>query len=247
MPLISNCTFANPQGAQIPAEPAPTAAPPLAPMQGDHVFGDVVGVVRNALSDIFGGGAVWPTRMANYSGMLAEVWNGLSSIDLGHANTGAPVVTRTGLPEQDQHAHMFGGYASRLRWHLAEVVCAGHAHGGEERRIGGVTTRWRGEVLHALDDVLRHLVDETALLAYIRAPNATRQAAPGTIVHRAIPLDEAITLAGRTAGPGQAQVQAILNRYQSLPGLLDGLMRRFEGPVKRLDPNTNGWTVLPTS
>ncbi|MEA1648356.1 hypothetical protein UAJ10_04905 [Nitrospirillum sp. BR 11164] len=247
MPLVPNCTFAHPQGAQIPAEPAPNAAPPLAPMQGDHVFGDVVGVIRNALSDIFGGGAVWPTRMANYSGVLAEVWNGLSSVDLGHANIGAPVVTRAGLPEQDQHAHMFGGYASRLRWCLAEVVCAGHVGGVEDRRIGGVTTRWRGEVLQALDDVLRHLVDETALLAYIRAPHATRQAAPATVVHRAIALGEATTRAGETAGPGQAQVQAILNRYQSLPGLLDGLLRRFEGPVKRLDPNTNGWTVLPSA
>lgn len=240
MPIIPNCNQPNPMGAALPAAPVAAAAPNLAPAQGDHVFGDVVGVIGNALAAVFGGGANWPQRMAAYNATLAELWNGLTQVDLGHAAHGAPVVARAGAPEQDQHAHMFGGYANRLQWQIAEIVCAGYANGAEVRRVGGATTAWRNAVLGALDDLLTVLVDDTALRAYIPNPNAIRQAAAG-VVHPPISLATATATAAALNGPGRANVQAILTRYGSLRGSVDGLLRRFDGPVKQLNPANNSW------
>jgi hypothetical protein len=241
MPLITPCPYNNP--LVFPEIPMAAGALNLAPAQGDHVFGDVVGAIGTALMYIFGGGQNLPKRMSAYNSTLARLWNGLSQVNLGHAGAGAPVVMRTGPPERDQHAHMFGGYANRLQWQLREIVCTGFAtNGAEVRSIGGSTVAWRTQVLAALDALLNNLVDTTAINAYITAPNTIRQADPKTVVHAPMSLAKAVTVANATNGPGQANVKAILTRYQALRGTVDGILRRFDGPVKRFNPQNDTWS-----
>jgi hypothetical protein len=185
MSLVTGCQFPNPFGAAQPAVPVAAAAPNLAPAQGDHVFGDVIGAINTAFTSIFGGGAVAPARMQNYHSMLATLWQGMMGANYGHG-AAAPVVTRNGAPEPDQHSHVFGGYAARLQWQLAEIACAGFHPpplAAESRRIAAPTSRWKRATLAALDDLLNVLVDSTALQFYMATPAQMRQANPAAVNH----------------------------------------------------------------
>jgi hypothetical protein len=132
MPLLAGCQYPNPVAAALPVPPVAGAAPNLAPAQGDHVFGDVIGTIGTALQLIFGGGANWNNRMRAYSPILEVLWDGLANANFGHGGH-APTVARHGAPEPDEHAHVFGGYAVRLQWTLCEFVCTGFLPGGVER------------------------------------------------------------------------------------------------------------------
>ena len=240
MPLIAGCPHANPIAGALPAQPIALAAPPLAPAQGDHLFGDVVGTIETALQSIFEGGALWRTRMRNYSTTLDSLWAGLTTIDLGHG-VNPPIVQRNGPPEPDEHSHMFGGYSRRFQWHLCEIVCAGFVNGQESRRIGGSTRAWKNDVLASFDDLLDHLVDSTALAFYINTPNAIRAANPPAVRHPIHSLAVARTYANNNLGPGTARVLPVLAAYDSLRRSLDGLLYRLDGPTKILNAATNTW------
>ncbi|OHX16160.1 hypothetical protein [Chromobacterium sphagni] len=211
MSLIVHCAYQNPiNGGILPAVPQVAQSPRLAPAQGDHVFGDVVGVVGNALTEIFGGGVNWQNRMRAYNANLAAQWTGLTQVDLGHTGAHPPVVARQGAPEVDRHAHMFGGYGNRLQWYWCEVVCAGFQGGIEDRRVGGKTQAWKNQVMGAFDEVINNLVDETALRAYIANPGQTRQADPNSVLHTPVSLARATAIANGLNGPGKARIQQIL-------------------------------------
>lgn len=235
MPLITGCGFNNPIAAAFPSRPLAAAADRLAPAQGDHLFGDVLGSVETALQSIFGGGAVWPTRMQHYSPTLHSVWTGLDAVDLGHA-ANPPIVQRTGAAEPDEHAYVFGGYSRRLQWQLCEIVCTGFA-ASEMRSIGGATRSWKTAVLNSFDDVMNHLVDSTALHFYIATPHGIRQANASTVNHTPISLAEAVVYASRHAGPGQRDVLRVLSNYSGLRTSFVGLLDRFDGPTKTLAPH----------
>jgi hypothetical protein len=126
MPLNPHCSTSNPVGATMPAVPVTAGLQASANDQGDHVFGDVLGAIQTALAAIFGGGQNWQVRMNAYNTVLTSVWSDLSKLDYGHG-ANPPIVGRTpaGMAgaEIDQHATVFGGYAKRLQWQMAEVVC----------------------------------------------------------------------------------------------------------------------------
>lgn len=241
MTVVPGCTSANPVGAAIPAEPLAAAAPSLAPNQGDHVFGDVVGVIQNSLNEVFGGGQNSSVRMKNFNGNLATIWQGIMDLDFGHHGNDAPVVTRAGNPEPDEHAHIFGGYSNRLRWHICEIVCLSFSAGVEKRVIGGATRSWRNKTLSAYDDLIARLVDETALHFYIKSPGQTRNAG-ANVRHTPISLSAAREYTDGHAGPGHDAVLKILMRYVNLRNTLDGLLQRFEGANKTLNANNDTWT-----
>ncbi len=242
MSLITGCTYANPAGAALPILPVAAAAPSLAPAQGDHLFGDVVGTIETSFQLIFGGGANWTVRMRNYNSMLQVLWNGLSGVDFGHGNN-PPLVNRNGLPEPDEHSHVFGGYSSLLQWNLCEIVCTGFPpEGGESRRIGVASRAWKTAVLSSLDKLLNHLVDSTAIAFYIATPNAIRNANPGAVRHVPMSLTNAVTYAATHNGPGKNRVTQVLTTYQILRNSVTGLLDRFEGSEKVLNYPQDTWT-----
>jgi hypothetical protein len=240
MPLPSGCNFQNPFAATMAPAPVVAAAPPLAPNQGDHVFGDVLGVIKTALEGIFGGGQLWQTRMRNYSEMMETLWIDLRNLDFGHGPQ-PPLVHRQGAHEPDQHAHMFGGYSARLQWELAEIVCSGF-NPGEDRRIGGYSKIWKSRVLGHFDDLMENLVDSTAMGFYIATPNQIRPANPATVAHAPLSLTDAMATATPLNGPGRAVVMAVLTRCMTLRGSFEGLLDRFDQRTKRWDVNANRWT-----
>lgn len=240
MSLVTGCAYNNPAGAVLPAQPAAAAAPNLAPNQGDHVFGDVAGTIGNAFGHVFGGGALVPTRINNYNSVLASTWQGFAAANFGHAGN-PPVVNRQGAPEPDEHAHMHGGYSQRLQWQICEIVCAGHANGAEVRMIAGLKSTWRNAVLASLDEYFNHFVDETALQFYLASPNAIRQANPAGVRHRAISLAAAHLYVTNNNGPGKASLQTVITNLQTVPGQLRGMLDRFSGSLKTLNPVNNTW------
>jgi hypothetical protein len=212
----------------------------LAPFQGDHVFGDVIGMVQTALQAIIGGGHVWPARFQSLNPVASLQWQVYRGFDLGHAGN-EPLVHRNGGAETDQHAHVFGGYSLRFQWTFCEVVCTGFDHGHESRRIGGGVRAWRRKVMSRFDDVLDHLVDSTALNAYLGAPNAIRQANPGIETHPVISLQAARQLAQMNQGPGQARILEVCGNYHSARSNLEGMLMRFDGPTRTWDRLNNVW------
>lgn len=243
MPLIRNSPYNNPIALALPAAPNPALAVNLAPAQGDHLFGDVLGTIETALQNIFGGGAAWTARMSAYNATMRTVWDGMQLVDYGHGAL-PPVVNRAGATEPDEHAHVFGGYSQRLQWQLCEIVSTGFNPppiGGEVRSIGGYSRAWKNSVLENLDELLAHLVDDTALRFYIATPNAIRAAAPLAVRHVAVSLAAANAYAAAHAGPGRARVQAVLLPYANLRSSVEGLISRFEGNIKTLNTVNDTW------
>jgi len=236
MPLVQSCPTANIMGATLPPIPAPTVATRTQPTQGDHVLGDVIGAMTTAMQAIFGGGAIWLQHLSSYNQILERPWLDLSRLDLGHA-LNAPIVGRNDFKEYDQHAHMFGIYSARLQWTLCEIVCLGDGLTGQARIIAGATRAWKSAVMAALDDLLNHLVDETALHAYIRNPTAIRH---GNITtqHRAISLAAAIAYTGANHGIGKARVAEILANYSQLRPSVAEILARFHDRKKIFNPTT---------
>jgi hypothetical protein len=202
-------------------------------LQGDHIFGDVIGAINTAFQEIFGGGALVAHRIASYDSTLAMVWNGLAGVNLGHG-AAPPLTQRTGVAEPDEHSYMFGGYSSRLQWQLCEIVSTGFNAGGEDRYIGGGTAAWKRSVLASFDDLMNNLVDSTAIAFYIATPTVIRNASAATR-HTPMSLANALTYANTHAGPGKATVSAVLASYGSLRNTLDGILSRLSGPTKRWD------------
>lgn len=233
MTLLRNGTYPNPIGANLPPAPVAAAAPSLAPAQGDHIFGDVIGVINTAFQQIFGGGALVAARIESYDSTLASVWNGLAGVNLGHG-AAPPVTQRNGVAEPDEHSHMFGGYSNRLQWQLCEIVSTGFHAGAEDRYIGGATAAWKKAVLASFDDLMNNLVDSTAIAFYIATPNAIRNASAATR-HTPMSLANALTYTNNNAGPGKAAVSAVLASYGSLRNALAGILDRLSGPTQRWD------------
>lgn len=241
MPLIPGCTFENPSGARLPGPPIAKQAPSLAPIQGDHLFGDVLGAIGTSLQMIFGGGAIWLTRMQNYYPTMVNLWDDLRRLDFGHATNAQLLVRRQGQTEQDQHAHVFGGFSNRMQWQFCEIVCEGFQEGREVRRIGGFTPNWKNAVLGSLEDLLNHLVDSTAIASYIANPNATRDANKD-VKHPPMSLADAGEYVKTHNGLGQPRVRQVLNNYAVLCMSVSTFIDRFNGPIKTLQPLGNTWT-----
>ncbi|NHZ90019.1 hypothetical protein F2P45_13490 [Massilia sp. CCM 8733] len=245
MPLIRHNTFRNPSnGGGLPNVPLANAAGSLAPAQGDHLFGDIMGAIGTAMQHIFGGGALWQQRLQAYDSVLASLWRELNGVDLGHSAT-PPIVQRTGAPEPDEHSHMFGGYSARLQWRLCEIVCTGFEAGVESRKIGGATHAWKRAVLADFDNLMDHLVDSDALAFYLVTPTAERRANPANVRHTAISLAAATTYIRDLRGNGnaaatraRANVSQVLGNYAMLRNSLAGLLTRLDGNTKKYHPAT---------
>lgn len=242
MPLLATCTFKNPINNGV-APPVPDAllAPSLAPGQGDHVFGDVIGMVETALQEIIGGGAMMSTRFRDFNQTAFIQWQTFTQYDLGHVAATQPIVQRNGLAEPDRHAHVFGGYAQRFQWSFCEVVCTGFYAGQETRSVGGGTRAWRRIVMSRFDDVLDRLVDQTALTAYLAAPYAIRQANAGAVTHPVISLQAALQQAHASQGQGRNRILAICANFHAARSALEGMLMRFDGPSRSWDSINNKW------
>ena len=233
MPLVDNCNQANTFQAAIPAAPLAAGAMALAPMQGDHIFGDVLGVVGNGFQDIFGGGAAWQNRFASFDNMAAMLWAGQAARNLGHGNH--EFISQTaGAPEMDRHAHMFGGYAARLRWQICEIVCV---HPAGTRIVGRMQNRWKRQVMAALGDVFNNFVDETALQHYLANGNGVVRNAAAGVNHDAISLNAASAIAAANGGPRSAGTVAMIDTIKRFEFALRGILDRWPTTDKFWDGN----------
>lgn len=233
MPLFQ-CNYNNPTNIAMPAIPLLAGAPMLAPAQGDHVFGNIIGSLETSLQDIFGGGAGWLNRLQAWNSVAHSLWVGISQMDIGHNGINEPCVNRNGMPETDQHAHMFGGYANRLQWQLTEIVCSGFlvGGGGEDRTIFRGTRTWRQRTMGHLDALLTVLVDQTALTAYMNNPNQVRNAAAG-VVHNPISLTVASNQANLHNGPGSARIRQICSNIKTARNSIEGFLMRFDSQPQK--------------
>lgn len=225
--------------AAAPAVPAAAGAPNLAPLQGDHIFGDALGVIGNAFQDVMGGGALWQARFRGFNEDVARLWAGQAARNMGHADH-TFVANRHGAAEPDQHAHMFGGYSARLRWQIVEIGRIDNAT--QNRQINGRTNAWKRHVMGALEDLLDHAVDDTALRYFLANGPGNRAADAANVVHQAISLRAAGDICDNANHAGRrAQVQGILTAYGSLPGALRGILDRWPVGTRTFNHATDTW------
>ncbi len=222
---ISTCQFRNPVGNDPPV-PIPDQALALAPIQGDHVFGDIIGMIQTALQNIFGGGQNWINRFQSYNMSAYMNWISLSGLNLGHAGVNEPLVTRQGVAEIDQHAYCFGRFSERFQWAFCEIVCSGYNQGVEQRTIFVGNKSWRRNVMGRFDGVLDNLVDSTALTWYFHHPNQIRQAA-NDVIHQPISLQVARQQATVLHNNRSARVIQICQNIDNARASLEGLLMRF--------------------
>lgn len=215
----------------LPEKPDATTAPFLAPAQGDHVFGDAVGMVNNALAALFGENQNWETRMEQYNAVLRTHWGTMASMDLGHIlATNQPLVQRAGPQEPDEHAHVFGGYANRFRWQVLQLPHGAKTNGKYFQGQWGTYAAWQKKVLIAFDDVMSHAVDSTALSAYLANPAATRMANPQSVRHSAISI---VAARDQSNGPSASaqRIRMVCNNFIAFRSSLEGLILRFDRPI----------------
>lgn len=239
VPLVANCGNNPINGGQEPAVPDPANAGQEAPQQGDHVFGDTIGAVRNALMRIVGGGQLWETRLEAYSVPAREAWDTLHARDLGHG-ANPPLVHRQGQPETDQHSFMFGRQASRFQFAMCELICQ---RPGEDQRIGGATRRWRSKVMREFDALMNVLVDGTALDAYLAHPNQVRQANPANVTHPAISKQAAQERATNAHGNTAARILNMCGAYALARSDVETIIYRFEPTLMRWDNLNDRWSA----
>jgi len=237
VPLIPNCGNNPINGGAEPPVPNRQNAGQEAPQQGDHVFGDTIGAVRNALMRIVGGGQVWETRLEAYSGPAREAWNTLYARDLGHA-ANPPLVHRQGAPETDEHSYMFGRQALRFQFAMCELVCQRQ---GQPQRIGGATRRWRSKVMGEFDTLMTVLVDGTALDALLAHPNQVRQADPANIRHPAISKQAAQDRAANGHGNNAARILNMCGAYALARNDLETIIFRFAPGLMMWDDMNDRW------
>lgn len=185
------------------------------PSQGDHIFGNVLDVLHNALKDkIIGGDCHWEEKLFNsvvYGPedmnkinevktndwrSVASLWQKLKSLDLGHSNRMYVVDRNT--EEKDNHSKEFGKYAGYLRWDFCQVRiwsnggmdCIGWCHSQDRDRFGKLV-EWGRTTMASFDGTMEHLVDETALARYLSGKTLK----PGETEHKAISLEAAKTRA----------------------------------------------------
>lgn len=258
MPIDPKCSCKNPVGATKPTIPNANTAPSEAPKQGDHVFGDVLGMMRSALQTVFGGMHDWDKVLQSWNQGVFETWQQISGLDFGHGAQ-PPLGHRTGLAEPDEHSLLFGAYAAQFRWTFCEILCECAT---QPYAISGATRAWKAAVLAALQRVLDHAVDETALDAYIRAPTQTRQGNPNAVRHTPISLAVARARVGTLNGNAtvKRRVLEVLDRLDATKEYLRGLLDRWPThqtslPAARLgarsvvvlDPAHGGSTVMGRS
>lgn len=205
-----------------PETPVQGAGPQNAPRQGDHVFGNIVGVLTTGLSAIIGGGQLWigvpngrfnqdvfdadgapaPAKTFTWHKALQH-WGAITALDLGHGAAGPMIGRAGGYHENDNHSLMFGGYSSIFLWRFCEIG----ARNGNSVNIGSESPRqgtaWVSSVLTAYDRTMRYLVDSTALVAFLANVNPRpqpQQPAPHTAISK-------VQANRNAAGPGAAAVR----------------------------------------
>ncbi|MBA8840191.1 hypothetical protein [Ochrobactrum sp. RH2CCR150] len=187
-----------------PPPPTDEGVPRLSPAQGDHVFGDIVGVVLGAVEDVRkNGNRDNPTlnnrdAIASFGRRIQD----LKVMDLGHhANIENPKTQRKGAAELDMHSHYFGGQADRVRWHIVDIMEKGYTF---DRYI---------RLSRELDRLLDVLVDETALKHYLYKVKECRDADANNTIHNAISVEAARSLIEKApTSKNKDVVQSIIKR-----------------------------------
>ncbi|WP_374788727.1 hypothetical protein [Brucella oryzae] len=168
-----------------PETPKTEGATALAPEQGDHVFGDIIGVVKGAIDDVRRHDK-WNRPTLNNRDSIASFvkrCEHLYSMDMGHHSVQEnPMTQRTGPAELDEHSHMFGRRAEIVRWHIVNIM--------EE----GFTFYRYAKLRSEFDELIGVLIDETALEHYLKRRKEVRIANYSTVRHKAISVDCALKM-----------------------------------------------------
>lgn len=228
MPLIRGDSLIS---TKRPEPPNMGPGDKACPAQGDHVFGDIVNVLKTGLMEIVGGGQEWigsggrfnkdvydngathPLKTFTWHKALRH-WQNITLLDLGHSP--GPAIGRVGsYLEPDNHSRMFGGYARILQWDLCEIGAKGRSGfnciGSESRQAG---EHWVRTVLSSYDKTMRYLIDSTALEAYLKNGETNRPQPSKEAPHTAISKEKATKDAGHSTQNSHCnRIRTICNNF----------------------------------
>lgn len=234
--------------------PAQGLGPLLCPGQGDHVFGDIIGVMRTALMAVIGGGAEWKNRFGSavycnaeerehvlqtyYLRQSLACWNEIESLDLGHALNPPLMYRSPEIAEYDNHSLMFGGYISVFQWDLAEI---GYLKEGV--RTVGVSNdtdrlRWIKQVLFSYEKATEFIADDTALRAYLTNKDTLRSIKEGKLQpHTAISLIEVRKRAETSKHVRAKNIRLICGKFKQFVYILKKMLEFMSYLNIRWDEN----------
>jgi hypothetical protein len=97
----------------------------------------------------------------------------------------------------------------------------------------------------SVDDLMRNLVDSTAIEFYIKFPGQTRVVAEnGGVLHQPMSFDNAIVYVDVEQSPERLRLRQVLQNYRALRGSLSALLDEFIGvPTKIWSPQKNRWYI----
>ena len=267
MPLLGNACN-NPVQVTCPGKPAQGMGPMLHPAQGDHVFGDIAGVIRTGLMSIIGGGRMWggddgypgrfgsdvydpktnllhPLKTYLWQRALAQ-WVTFRTLDLGHTDN-APVVRRNpNVYEPDNHSLMYGGYAARFQWELCEI---GY-NDGVNFSIGSTSPRqgmnWVGRVMASFNTMMEFIADKTALTAYmaglsVRQIQSNANLAPHTAISLAAVRKQIISLSNHQVGDQINRIRQICDNFDNARFALKQMLEAMQYINIYWDNNQGHW------
>lgn len=244
MPINMACPVPNPLGYAIAAPPDARRAEKLTAGQGDHVFGDLITMIRASLETVLGSARDFDARFEAFDragGTRARThWQQLSVLDLGHNGREEPLVFRDrDVAEWDEHSYVFGVYTARFQWQFCEVVCtrAGEDPTVESRQVGvlGGDSEWRRQVMARFDETTEFLVDHTALRAWLKDHKALRRAGDEKERHPVISLAAARALAtSQTFAAGR--IRRVFDACQGARLELEQMLPHLDTPSRRWQP-----------
>lgn len=238
MAIYRACEFPNPMDSDRIWRQA--EGPP--PRQGNHVFGDVIGMVETALEQVIGGDRGFSDRFLHFNQETFNLWERFRRLDLGHTAAG-PVVNETGPSGGDEHSDQFGRCSHDFQRAFCEVVCTGYSAGLEVRIVGltSVDSAWHNAVIRCYHEVVRHLVDQTALMTYLQTSGRGR---PIPRDHPAISLDAAKSIA-RESGNERARerIREFCDRFWEAEHCLSLMLEQIRHPARQLN-QVGRWDLI---
>jgi hypothetical protein len=143
------------------------------PGQGDHIFGDIKGVIWKALNKAFGGGAGGKNRVYIFNNNKVGVsWGRIEGKDYGHGQHGqTPFKTDRYKKEADNHSINFGG---AMKSYYAAFDPIKNYTNDENNGIDfesniDFLSEWKAGIGNILSNIIQNLIiDETAFCRYLQ-------------------------------------------------------------------------------
>ncbi|WP_261843489.1 hypothetical protein [Aliamphritea ceti] len=216
------------------------------PVQGDHIFGDIIGTIDNVMKRIFKTSMQneLEIRMNSYDNRLYEVYTTIIEMNCGHLDE-TLISNRQRGQELDKHSYEFGKASYEFQKELYLISGELKSNTNETLIIGG-SIRWKYSVLDCYQKIMEVLIDETALKNFFkgnpkRETNENEKHSPQPLT---INLGNFITRETRRYPELVASVRNTIIQIERLESQLTKILNFFLKPIQLYNRKENIWEYV---